>query len=277
MQPFNATRSRSEPKVTFDDARNQLDFTAVRRQLGATTTSSSPPLSPADRGIMTLSPASVRAALDALRPADRSAQKSAQLLDTSSLWFTLNPDYNGGGTDWTFCRDGAQCAYGGTFDANTSTTLASVQQGVLMRQILNDTHDPARALSAALTVLARMHFYDAAATFNAPRTAAATFFVTKTFPQRARGLAVVLAVCAAHVLVVAGVAACFARATAYSLLDNSWAAAAQMQTESVGEILRTATALKDRDVEEMVKGSGRGRQTVRVRHNWETGRIEAME
>ncbi|KAL0254473.1 hypothetical protein SLS55_009948 [Diplodia seriata] len=115
---FNATQSRSEPKVTFDDARNQLDFTA--------------------------------------------------LLDTSSLWFTLNPDYNGGGTDWTFCRDGSLCAYGGTFDANTSTTLASVQQAVLMRQILNDTHDPAQALSAALTVLARMHFYDAAATFNKP-------------------------------------------------------------------------------------------------------------
>ncbi|KAL1638825.1 hypothetical protein SLS58_008530 [Diplodia intermedia] len=273
---FNATQSRSEPKVTFDDARNQLDFTAVRRQLGAT----SPPLSAADRGIMTLSAASVRAALDALRPADRSAQQSAQLLDTSSLWFTVNPDYNGGGTDWTFCRDGAACAtYGGTFDANTSTTLASVQQGVLMRQILNDSsHDPARALSAALTVLARMHFYDAAATFNAPVDGATgVFFEMKSFPQRVRGLAAVMAVCAAHVLVVAAVAACFTRATAYSLLDNSWASAAQMQTESVGEILRTATALRDRDVEGMVRGAGKGERRVRVRHNWETGRIEAME
>ncbi|OJD31244.1 uncharacterized protein BKCO1_5000026 [Diplodia corticola] len=261
---FNATQSRTEPKVTIDPTTNQLDLTPVRHQLGATGPRLR--LSPTARNILTLSISSVRAALDALRPADLSPSLSAKLLDGSSLWFTLNPDYNGGGaTSWTFCRDlrRAQCAYGGVYDANTSTTLASVTQGLLARSILDDDagHDPAAALSAALTVLARMQFYDAAATFDFPRSAAATAFVTKAFPHAARGLAVVAGVCVAHVALVGALALAFARGTAWSLLDAAWAAAAQMQTEGVGEILRTATAMRDGDVEGMVVGeAGGGRE-----------------
>lgn len=222
----------------------------------------------------------MRDSLDALRPADESAQESAALLDGSSLWFTAYPEYSGAGPTWTFCRSddpSEQCSSGGYYDGNLSTTYASVQQGVLMRQVLNATHDPAAALSAELTVLARMHYYDSAATFNMNGSISAVFFVSKSFPQETRGLAVVLAVCCTHVVVVTIVTVYFGLRTGHSLLDNSWSAAAQMQTESVSEILRTATALKDKDVEETIKASGRSPQTVRIRHNWDTGRIEAME
>ncbi|KAK0647788.1 hypothetical protein DIS24_g7395 [Lasiodiplodia hormozganensis] len=273
---FNATQDRQEPKATFNNDANQLDLTTVRQQLGATRDR----LSPSSRGILDLDISSVRDSIDALRPADESAQESAALLDSSSLWFTAYPEYSGAGPTWTFCRSddpSEQCSTGGYYDGNISTTYASVQQGVLMRQILNATHDPAAALSAELTVLARMHYYDSAATFNMDQNISAIFFAMKSFPQETRGLAVVLAVCCTHVVVVAIVTVYFGLRTGHSLLDNSWSAAAQMQTESVSEILRTSTALKDKDVEETIKASGRSPQTVRIRHNWETGRIEAME
>ncbi|GME64965.1 hypothetical protein GTA08_BOTSDO04212 [Neofusicoccum parvum] len=196
---FNASRSRQEPKLSFDDQRNQLDVNSIAKQLGATADAHTQE----DRGVMSLDLESVKKSLDDLRPRQESARESANLLDASSLWFTLYPDYSGAGEDWTFCGDNVVCSYGGTFDTNLSKTLASVQQSVLMRQIMNETHDPALALSAELTMLARMHYYDMSASFNWNQTMATTFFDMKSYPQERRGLAVVLSVVCVHLIVMA--------------------------------------------------------------------------
>lgn len=119
----------------------------------------------------------------------------------------------------------------------------------VFQDILRDVGDLSLAYSGYLFLMARMAYYDWLPYFNVEDKSMISWFSRAQFPQRYRGLSIVIAVLAAHfLLIVAVMVTFFTKTKASRIGDNAWQCLAQAQYPTLEGYLQTSTMSKDSDV-----------------------------
>ncbi|KAK6851685.1 hypothetical protein PG995_011810 [Apiospora arundinis] len=145
----------------------------------------------------------------------------------------------------------------------------------LVLDVLATTDNPALAVQALSTALIQMLHFDEDYRWNTTSPAAYTVAAGVTIPASRTGLFGVVAMVAAHLVVLGAIILpMFLRHTNVTLLGNMWLAVAQIMSDRTGEILAHSHGLKDSEVEKVLHGPRKGPGLpgiIRRRHN---GRAE---
>jgi hypothetical protein len=131
-------------------------------------------------------------------------------------------------------------------DSALKATRADQVLNLMFRKFLKDGNSPARALSAMITLVSSMAYYDTAPLFNFPTDTMQTRFMTVLYPTGSRGLAAFLTVLVVHLLLVAISTIAFIRHSRISMIGNYWQAVAHLQSPQT-EVAESDTMLKDQD------------------------------
>lgn len=114
---------------------------------------------------------------------------------------------------------------------------------------------PARTLSALITLVSSMGYYEAISEFDESFQATQAFFMTVLFPRSYRGLIAFLAVLVIHLLLVATSITAFVMQSQHSFVGNYWQAIAQLRSPET-EALLVDSMLKDKEVAQQLERSG---------------------
>lgn len=194
--------------------------------------------------------------------------------DMSGLWQSNGSEAaNLGGNYSTLLDPGAGPGTSGAVFAGSSKDIEldpSVLRGdqtfaALYRQTLARTGSLAYALSALLTLVSSMAYYDQMPQYQQESNATQTFFQTVLLPQRHTGFAATMCVIAVHLLLVLGVALAFVKSSRYTLLGNLWQDIAQLQSPEVHEQLLTGSLKSDAEVRRELEAVAGGDMRVGVR------------
>ncbi|KAF2140551.1 uncharacterized protein K452DRAFT_359604 [Aplosporella prunicola CBS 121167] len=247
---ISSPSNRTEPVLRYNQSASRFIVDDVALQVGATKNKRSL----TDRGILSLDLAAVNEFASKIN----SSSYPAYSIPTFIQGVVTDGNFVG---DYIFCMD---CYFSGNFDHQQLSTAVNGVQAAIFQDILKETNDPSLALQAQLTNLVRMIYYDALTMFSHNTTAITTTFETHVYPKYRRGIIAIFVNIGAHIAFMTTVIALFATCTRYSLLDNAWAALAQISTRATEGLLRTATLKSDDQVQAQLKENGRSREAVRI-------------
>ncbi len=251
------------PTMSWNDSRRLASTDGVRRQLGATNAS----LSLENRGILALERTGID---DQLNARDRDINLTGALSsgpDTvpwgwGLISSTLNPARQGlypGNSSAVFALDSQLVQY-----SNDYYLIANYVLSMIFQDIIEETQNPALAWQAHMTMLLRMAYYDMMGIFSHDDIQTVILYETASFPQSRRGLATVLFVLIAHLVLVVITVTLFYTSTQYSMVGNAWQATAQTMTADTEAILSKSGMATDKEIEQMLKRAGKGRVRVRL-------------
>ncbi|KAK0707763.1 hypothetical protein B0H67DRAFT_556394 [Lasiosphaeris hirsuta] len=255
----NATQPNPKPIFNYKT-------TLARRQLNALAPSSSP-LSPTERGIMTLS-----LPLSAPLPARYDQGFFSLLTEFLFPTFPILPA--------NLCPSPGGCKTDPS--AIFSPTLGAVRDlghpvhASLFLDALRETGSPARALQSWITTMTRQRFYDSLPRFTSGSEARYARSAVVFVPARWTGFGVVIGVLVAHLLVVGVVTAWYLRVTRHTMLGNSWLAVAQVVSEATLPVLWRVDGKGDREVKGVIEEEGLGGRKYGVVRLRKTGRRELV-
>ncbi|KAH8781921.1 hypothetical protein BGZ57DRAFT_285238 [Hyaloscypha finlandica] len=134
----------------------------------------------------------------------------------------------------------------------------------IFQDIIQKTSNPALALQTLLTILTQMAFYDFLPQFDVNLPAQFSLSTIVNIPHQWKGFGTMVAVLAVHLFVLSLTALLFFLNTKHSLLGNSWQAVAQVVSERTRPILNQSFDMTDREVEKVLKASGRDQKIFGV-------------
>ncbi|KAI1417388.1 hypothetical protein F5Y13DRAFT_152690 [Hypoxylon sp. FL1857] len=125
-------------------------------------------------------------------------------------------------------------------------------------------NSPASSLSALLTLMSSVAYYELLPVFTEKGTAQVVTFEEVSYPQSWHGLVAVISLLGAHLLTCAVIIYIFLTRTRFTRLGNSWASVAQIYGAGTEDIMRNNTLVSDAEVEKLLLEKGQARQTVKV-------------
>ncbi|KAL2105097.1 hypothetical protein VUR80DRAFT_9003 [Thermomyces stellatus] len=207
-------RPRTEPSMQWDKQAASFNTDAQLSQLGA----SRDPGSPADRGILELTP--------------RSEWEDGDFVNKSlptADFFWLN----------------VEAAF--PFEEASAITLSKrvgldrshghLAHGAVFHDALRSTKSPARAAQATLARIHQMAYYDQLTQQTTSAGAEASFATSARVPVRYRGFIAVTALIAAHFIIVAVVTVLFQGLTRHTLIGHNWQAVSQAVSDDTMPLL----------------------------------------
>ena len=236
--------------------------TPLLRQLGISSSSTGTPLSPVERGIMTL---------HAPTPLSRYPNETFQKLDLTAFLpqfqlLTANPPNTteADGIILTlhqnFTQSTAIMSLGDPSRFEQPLSIGNPLHASLFAAAVRETGSVARAMQAWYTVLLAQREQDWLRRATQVVEANVTVSVEVSVPVRWAGFGIVMGVLVVHLVVVGVVRVWFVREARFSLLGECWAAVAQVNSSATRDLLEGVTAVSDREVEGMVKGKQGGRR-----------------
>ena len=237
---------RTEPSITWDIQQGSFDSQAVREQLGATI----PVASLQDRGIMALQS----------RPSwiiEPNLTENALTYEDENSWYGWSTFGDASNGSLVFCPSCFCCSESLDHTWVTNRYISTVFQG-----IFQETQKPALALQSFITTIFQVGYYGDLSEFGTVAPSTMQSFVSVQVPSGFTGLIIVTSVLMVHLVLVAASVILFQTRTRYSMLGNSWQAAAQTYSPETAGIHANSSTLSDTEVEKILEAEGRG--TMRV-------------
>lgn len=259
--------NRTEPTLVWDPSASTYNTHDVARQLGVTKDR----YSHEDRGILSIDINTVKEQCEKWLNSDRNAFKDRNMV-IPYLYEGVNPEWTSHYGSWQICP---VCGSYGTYKGkgDLGYTVLNLRHAALIQSIFNSTSDPSLALQAHLTSLFRMIYYEYRSYYTGKRSILTASFETRSFPQRFRGIIIILITISVHFVLVAIITVLFYTGTKYSLLDNAWATISQLATSTTEDIFRVSTLAKDYDVQKMLSRSTTTPRLARIGPVAGSGRI----
>lgn len=262
---MSSDSNRTEPTFSLDPEFNILSDAQIPHQLGAVPN----PGNHSERGILTLN-------------------KASSWIPASEDWLVEPPfveelafSFDNGGSNTVyeisqtalFSKDPDPISI--TDDLHLTRVDGKIRK--LFRKAIEGTNSPARALSATITILSTMAYYDQMPFFEQNETTKQSFYMTVLFPQSHRGLTAFLAVLATHLVLVGITTIAFIAQSRYTFLGNYWQAIAQLHSSETQDVLADSM-LKDGAVAKKIKKLKHARVGLGVdsRRGEEPGRVELV-
>jgi hypothetical protein len=133
---------------------------------------------------------------------------------------------------------------------------ADFTMAALLNQFLNLTRSPAHTLSAMITIMSSMTYYDQMPRYQDFTNSTQVYFTPVLYPQSHRGLWAVLIVMAAHTCLVGAIATAFVLRSRVTLLGNYWHTIAQLYSAQSETLFTTATLDSDTEVRRQLYTAG---------------------
>ncbi|KAL8804267.1 MAG: hypothetical protein Q9200_005888 [Gallowayella weberi] len=243
--------NRTEPSPRYSVHGQINDYITIRRQLGQTSYNSQP-LTPEDRGILSIS------RRESWLPGQGDYPKSSWLADAVTLTLDGDPTYS---FDYISASSSTKNITANLYDATPSSgawkgeTRLSPDPSItaLFQEILNNRGDIAFALQSILTVFTGMVYYDQLERFNSPNQITTTPFIVISRPRSIRGITAVTIVLSVHLILMIVIIHLFLSKTSLSTIGNSWQTFAQIMRGDALELVNMAALSTDSAVEEKVK------------------------
>lgn len=153
---------------------------------------------------------------------------------------------------------------------------AHPENSALVQKVLQMTQDPAQAIHALAFRFSQMLYYAHQPRFNIRRPITTINTSEMLIPIQWTGLSVVLTTLSVHFIVLIVTTVLFVLWTKASLLGNAWQVVSQMVSPQTREVMDTPSvdSMRDKDVEEWVKVTGRDSQVYHLSHSDDRGRTE---
>ncbi|RSM03321.1 hypothetical protein CEP52_007446 [Fusarium oligoseptatum] len=150
------------------------------------------------------------------------------------------------------------------------------QNSALVQEVLRVTQDPAQAIQALAFRFSQMLYYAHQPRFNIRRPVTTIGASEMLIPTQWTGLSVVLATLSVHFIVLNIATILFVLCTKASLLGNAWQVISQMISPETKEVMDTPSVdtMRDKDVEEWAKTTGRDSQVYHLSRSDGRGRTE---
>ncbi|KAI1396888.1 hypothetical protein F4819DRAFT_503985 [Hypoxylon fuscum] len=125
-------------------------------------------------------------------------------------------------------------------------------------------NSPASSLSALLTLLSSLAYYDQLPFLQKSGTADVISFVTTSYPQSWRGLATVIALLVAHSLICVVVLALFVTQTELTRLGNVWSCVSQVYGTETRDLIWDGTLSSDTKIQTLLDERDMAQRLVRI-------------
>lgn len=258
----SSSSNRTEPTLVYEPSKSGYNVDDVARQLGA----SKDHYSNEDRGILSLDIGSLIH--------EEKWQTARSSITSLSLLHGIDQDWSSHYGDWQICTT---CGKYGFYFESLGYTRINLRHAALVQGIFESTRDPSLAIQTHLFAQIRMAYYEFRSSFTNYNTITTTSFESRSFPQRGRGIVIVIVTISAHFALIILVAILFCSGTRYSLLDNAWATISQLATSTTEDIFRVSTLAKDYDVQKMLSKSGIAQRRAHIGPVANSGRVGLVE
>ncbi|KAL2673661.1 hypothetical protein Neosp_012104 [[Neocosmospora] mangrovei] len=153
---------------------------------------------------------------------------------------------------------------------------AHPENSALVQKVLQITQDPAQAIHALAFRFSQMIYYAHQPRFTIRRPITTINTSEMLIPTQWTGLSIVLTTLSVHFIVLVVTTVLFVLWTKASLLGNAWQAVSQMVSPQTREVMDTpiVDAMRDNDVEEWAKVTGRDSQVYHLSRSDGRGRTE---
>ncbi|UPK95664.1 hypothetical protein LCI18_006599 [Fusarium solani-melongenae] len=153
---------------------------------------------------------------------------------------------------------------------------AHLENSSLVQKILQVTQDPAQAIYALAFRFSQMLYYAHQPRFGVSRPVTTINTSEMLIPTQWTGLSVVLTTLSVHFIVLFVTTVLFVLWTKASMLGNAWQVVSQMVSPQTREVMDTPSvdAMRDKDVEEWVKVTGRDSRVYHLSRSDDRGRTE---
>jgi len=236
INAFSSTQ-RTEPSIVWDIQEGKFDSQAVSEQLGATI----PVASQQDRGIMALQP----------RPSwviNQNDTENPSTFEAENDWYGWTSEAV---TTLSYCSTCFCCSQSLDLTWAAKRYLATVFQSVIQ-----ETQRPALALQAYITTVFQVGYYEDISEFGTVAPTKMQSFLSVQVPTGFTGLIIVTTVLMVELVLVSIAITLFHTRTRYSMLGNSWQAAAQTYSPETAKIHECASVLSDTEVEKLLESEG---------------------
>lgn len=258
----SSNSNRTEPTLVYEPSQAGYNINDAARQLGA----SKDYYSNEDRGILSLD---IRSLIN------KEKWQTARFSTTSlELLHGIDQDWSSHYGDWQICT---RCGKYGLYDGYLGYTRINLRHAALVQGIFESTLDPSLAVQTYIFAQLRMAYYEFRSSFTNYKTITTTSFESRSFPQRGRGITIVIITISVHFALIILVAILFCTGTRYSLLDNAWPTISQLATSTTEDIFRVSTLAKDYDVQRMLSRSDIAQRRARIGPVANSGRIGLVE
>jgi len=135
----------------------------------------------------------------------------------------------------------------------------------IFTDIMDETGNPALAWQALVTSVLRNAYYDWLPAFTVRGNITTTHMVPCQRPVRRLGFYIVMAVLAAHLILVVAVCMWFYSATRYTVLGDVWQVVEQLRAKEIDDLRDDVPVVNERVIERAIRGSDQLRkQRVRL-------------
>ncbi|OIW25173.1 hypothetical protein CONLIGDRAFT_83859 [Coniochaeta ligniaria NRRL 30616] len=223
-----------ESSITWSPENNTWNTEGVLRLFGSTS------LDPVERSILTLN-------LSSPQPPG-----SAKIdIDTFAIMFSyIQRAFNGETSIGNFSFNSTMHFCGSCIDrVNIIAEAIHPTYNILLQSVLNSTGDPARSLDALFTALWLGMYENSMAGFDLGDMAVTVSSTVVQVPGRWTGLIIVACLVSSAYSCTIALAVMYLRGTRYTMLGNSWYAVAQLQSQELMPVLRSASTLQDSELE----------------------------
>ena len=152
-------------------------------------------------------------------------------------------------TTWALCTN---CGYS-VGNINTNTTGISAALSSIFQSSLQQTGSAATAMSAMLTTVNMMQYYDRLQQFDEVGPSSVTLIEQQLQPIKRTGLIIVTAGLALHILIVIVITTVYLASTNLSFIGEAWHTLAQLQSDDTVPILRQTSLMRDGEVEQVLE------------------------
>lgn len=150
--------------------------------------------------------------------------------------------------NWTTLRTDVNPSYL-PIASNLQTVLADPTLVSLFRNFMNNSDGSvAQSLSAMITILSSMAYYDVLPFFQAETNTTQAFIENAVYPQRTGGFCAAVFIISLHTAVTLAVTGAFLSYSRVSFLGSYWHAAVQLFSEETKDVFASSSARTDREV-----------------------------
>ena len=247
---IHSPTSRTEPVAAWSPEAGYSTTPDVFHQLGDSKAAAAQ--TPSSRGILSLD----RKSTWAPKPADARSVTAWPFVqafaDMSSQSSNIGPVMMAG--DWTAFLSSSRLDSG--YEAHlegkkllfADDTLVSLYGNFMSRNA-----SLATSISALITVLSGMAYYDQLPRFRTTTNATQTFFTTVLFPQSKQGFFAVMAMIATHALLVVTIGICFLTRARFFCLGNHWMSVSQLLSPHTNDLISISSMTTDKGVRAALK------------------------
>ena len=253
--------NRTEPNPAYDPTMQIYRYDAIRQQFGQTRDRNDYTQSPAQRGIVLLTPPSSWQVPPNTTDKIEGASFIREALDMGAGVFGsyITMDLSSKGFNYSgFLHDSEPTTSTSKTWSSYARILADPSVSALIQEILQQGGSIAFAVQSLITAFAGMTYYDQLEQFNQVSSISQTPYVVFNVPRHKRGLIAVTIVVGIHSSLILIIFYLFLTKSSLSAMGNAWQTLAQVRGVEVGLLLDKAPLATDDKVE----------AEVVVKHGW---------